>query len=217
MRVRLLDQELKERLLAQDKKAWKEISALIHSCARQATWKIGASHLAEDVASEVLTLMYKQFIHQLSPGAALTVFLLEACRRVALSMQRSRFEDRLVFISDDDEEEETLPEPIQEDTTPLVHTKLIAQRARERIKASVSKDFWEQGQPKKKRNQYGCGDHDLARRLREERKRRGWTQKQMAAYMGLKLPTYISYEHACVITPNPHVIDTLRKMQAQPR
>lgn len=216
MRTYLLEPDFKARLLAQDKEAWKEVSALIDRCARQATWKVGASHLVEDVASEVLVLMHAQFVHQLSPGAPLAVFLLEACRRVALSMRRRRFEDRLV--SNDDDEGELFHEPIQEDMTPLVHTQLTAQRARERIKAAVSEDFWtpgEQKQPKPQRKQYGCGDQRLAAALKAERQARGWTQRQMASYMGLGLPTYISYEHACVITPNSDVIDTLRKMQME--
>lgn len=48
------------------------------------------------------------------------------------------------------------------------------------------------------RNQYGSGSKDQADVFKAVRKRHGLTQAEMAAALGLKKATYISYEHACV-------------------
>ncbi len=48
------------------------------------------------------------------------------------------------------------------------------------------------------RNQYGSGSKDQAEIFKAVRKRHGLTQAEMAAALGVKKATYISYEHACV-------------------
>lgn len=48
------------------------------------------------------------------------------------------------------------------------------------------------------RNQYGSGSKDQAEMFKAARKRHSLTQAEMAAALGLKKATYISYEHACV-------------------
>lgn len=48
------------------------------------------------------------------------------------------------------------------------------------------------------RNQYGSGSKDQAEVFKAVRKRHGLTQAEMAAALGVKKATYISYEHACV-------------------
>lgn len=222
--------ELKDRLMAQEAKAWKEMSALVNRCARHGCWKVGASHLQDDVAAEVLILMHTQLLAQLQNGARLDPFLIEVSRRVALSMRRSLDEDRLV--SNDAEGGGMIFDVVGEDFTSELEDRITSERAKERIRSSVDEEFWqgddgpgresrsggsgaaasEYDESLKGRSQYGCGDMDFAKQLKSERKRRGWTQRQMAAYMGVGLPTYISYEHACVIKPNPLMVDVLNRM-----
>lgn len=224
--------ELKDRLLAQEGKAWKEMSALVNRCARLGCWKAGATHLQDDVAAEVLILMHTQLLAQLQNGARLDPFLIEVSRRVALSMRRSLDEDRLV--SNEAEGGGMLFDVAGEDFTSELENRITSERAKERIRASVKKNFWKpevtagrsasanstavgsdtrkNDEENKGRSQYGCGDLDFAKQLKAERKRRRWTQRQMAIYMGVGLPTYISYEHACVIKPNPLMVDVLNRM-----
>lgn len=224
--------DLKSRLVAQDGKAWKEMSALVNRCARHGCWKAGASHLQDDVAAEVLILLHTQLLAQLQDGARLDPFLIEVSRRVALSMRRSLDEDRLV--SNDAEGGGMIFDVAGDDFTNELEDRITSERAKERIRASVNKNFWkaethtsraapaaptaagasadQDDEAARGRSQYGCGDQDFAKQLKAERKKRRWTQRQMATYMGVGLPTYISYEHACVIKPNPLMVDVLNRM-----
>lgn len=214
-----LTEELKQALLAGDARAWNDVRALVVRCARSACPKVGAGHLIDDVASEVLLLMHAQFLGKLQPGSPLQAFLYEACRRVALAMRRRHEEDRMVLADDEDDD---LPEPVQPDVSPVIEAGVDAQKARQRILAGATSSFWQehsdaavQQQQKPARNQYRCGDEAFAQELQRERKRRGWTQRQMAAYMGVGLPTYISYEHACVIEPPAHIVAKLAAMRRE--
>lgn len=208
--------ELRDRLLAHDARAWREVQGLVRRCSRHAAHKVGADHLEDDVAAEVLILMHERFVRELQPSAPLAAFLAEVARRVALAMRRRRHEDRLVCAEDDDGSA-IEAESAQDDALPMAFALHRAQLARDRIEKSVGDRFWRPTESSKPapRNQYRCGDVVLAEALKQERRARGWTQRQMAAYMGLKLPTYISYEHACVISPRADVVDMLRQMQAE--
>jgi len=207
---------LRNALLRGDADAWRQMRQLVMRCAAIGSAKAGAAHLADDVAAEVLALMHQSFIHRLQDGSPMEPFLIEAGRRVALSMRRQFDEHMHVDVTDDDSDTEDALEAQIEAPDEAVDARLDAQRAKERIRQATPASFWRSSPTRKyERQQYRCGDKRFAQALKAERQRRGWTQRQMSAAMGIRLSTYISYEHACVMTPNPEVIDMLKKMQSE--
>jgi DNA-directed RNA polymerase specialized sigma24 family protein/DNA-binding XRE family transcriptional regulator len=207
---------LRQALLRGDADAWQRMRQLVMRCAAIGSAKAGAAHLAEDVAAEVLALMHQSFIHRLQDNSPIEPFLVEASRRVALAMRRQFDEHMHVDVTDEDSDNADTPEAQLEAPDEAVDARLDAQRAKERIRQATSAAFWRSsGARKYERKQYQSGDKRFAQALKAERRRRGWTQRQMAAAMGIGLATYISYEHACVMTPNPAVIDLLKKMQGE--
>jgi len=213
----VLTPALRAALLRGEPQAWQQMRQLVMRCAAIGCAKSGAAHLAEDVASEVLALLHQSFLHRLQDGSVMEPFVVEACRRVALSMRRQFDEHMHVDVSDDsDDSDDTTPEEQLKAPDESVDARLDAQRAKERIRQSTQASFWRSSAPRKyERRQYQSGNKKFAQALKAERLRRGWTQRQMAAAMGIGLPTYISYEHACVMTPNPAVIDLLKTMQSE--
>jgi DNA-directed RNA polymerase specialized sigma24 family protein len=207
---------MREALLKGDAGAWQEMHRLIMRCAAIGCFKAGSPHLVDDVASEVLLLMHQSFVHRLQEGAPVEPFLIEASRRVALAMRRSFDEHMHADVTNDDSHDDP-PEPLEERIeapNEVVDEQIDAQLAKERIRQATNEAFWKNSKERKyKRQQYRCGDERFAQALKDERKRRGWTQQQMAAALGIKLSTYISYEHACVMTPNPDVIDMFKKLR----
>lgn len=208
-------QQWQDRLLANDSGAWREMSDFAAKCARAGAWRAGAAHLADDVAGDLLLLIHTQFVRRLRVGDALRPFLVEAARRIALVNLRKYQNTRIIPVDDDNEA--LLEAHASPDIARASINKIDAERARERIKESVNNAaFWDATEHTPSgREQYGCGDHNLAAELRFERTLRKWTQKQMAAFLGVPLPTYISYEHACVMRPNDGIISQLRAMQRE--
>ena len=209
----VLTDQLKNDLLRNDAEAWSLISALANKCAKRAAGSVNAAHLAEDAAHELLLLLYTHLLPRMEVGKPVEPFLNEVCRRILLAMRRQRREASICF--DDDQVVWYMEN--QEQTEPMAKEMMIdAHAAKERIRRAVPESFWKETKKTgNERNQYQSGDRKFAELLKQERKRRKWTQKQMASYMGLKLPTYISYEHACVINPNPDIIDLLKSMQKE--
>jgi len=209
---------MREALLKGDAQAWQEMYRLVKRCAAIGCFKAGSTHLVEDVASEVLMLMHQSFVHRLQDGVPIEPFLIEASRRVALAMKR-KFDEHMHVDITDEESRDDPSEPLEERIeapNEAVDEQIDAQLAKERIRQTTSEAFWKNSKEHKhERHQYRCGDERFAQALKDERRRRGWTQRQMAAALGLKLSTYISYEHACVITPNPDVIDMLKKLRSE--
>lgn len=211
----VFDEALRTRLHANDRATWKEVCALIRNCSKWACWKINAPHIVDDAEAELLSLFYGRLLDRMQPGLPMKPFLMEAARRVALSARR-RIED-VRFESLDDlgiSEDEHHDAPKAQDFTPELLSDLTAQKAKERIRAQVAPEFWDKRSRSSNRNQYRSGNEKIARQWRTERERRGWTQKQMASYIGVPLPTLISYEHACVILPSAALMDKLRALQA---
>ncbi|MCX8016516.1 MAG: helix-turn-helix domain-containing protein [Rhodocyclaceae bacterium] len=211
-----LTPELREQLLRNDRQAWQRMQALVLRCARVGAYRAGVSFLYEEVASELLLLLHSSFLSRLDDGAALQPFLMEAARRVALAQRRQMGLTHEVPAEEDDGEEPAHEPATTAEDEERLDLRIDAQAARQRVLRRAAELFASQDEkPAYERKQYGCGSWDLAGELKHERKRRGWTQRQMAAYMGLKLPTYISYEHACVKSPNPDIVAMLRTMQAE--
>lgn len=210
----LLDASYRQALLQHERKAWDALLMLVRQSARSAAYQIGALGLEDEITSEVMLLLHERLLQRLPDGAPLGAFVAEVCRRVAMAQRRKLRQTRSISLFD--EAGDPIVEELVPDDLPQQQAKLRAEQAIQRTQQALRTAQNHRQAARMPRQQYGCGDHELARELKRQRQRLGWSQKQAAAYMGLKLCTYISYEHACVKVPSPSVLEGLRRMQAEP-
>lgn len=196
--------------------AWGQLCAHVRKMSRFVAYRAGLSDFAEDIEGEVLLVFQRSLVDRMQPGLPIAPFVYEVCRRTALSVRRNYIDDRV--SSQEDEEGNLVYESVDDSFIERVENNIDVERSRSEVIKRFSKSVADKQVTQKKkepRNQYGCGDLELADRLKSIRLRRGWTQEQMASYMGVKKSTYISYEHACVKNPSSDVYRFVKQMEAE--
>lgn len=204
------------------------IRPVMRKCAKAGAFKAGAPDLADDVEQELWLFMMGSGGTRIDLTYNLEPWLIEAARRMTLALRRNL--QPAEEISAEEESTETGSEPVtHDDAMHRAEISLDRQKAlhylmrkcnkiRELTVHFVTEEAVEQpkelvdiGQARREPAKAYRGS-PAARELREIRQRLRLTHEEMAMRLGLKMPTYQSYEYARVKAVPEDVMERARAL-----
>ena len=125
--MRLTSEEFKA-AVAGDRNTLRKIDPVIKMCARVCAFKMGASHLLDDVYQELWILFTTNLIHKFDATFALEPMLLASARLITHNEIRKQTRGKMVFMSDDDEALTSLYGEARGESTQITSSWALASR-----------------------------------------------------------------------------------------
>ena len=212
-----------------DPQCWKELAPVIRKCAASGARRSKAEAHVDDVEQELYLFLMKNY-GRLDEDYNIEPYLIETARKISLAYKRkfaffgTEGEDKRVDgiaslmgqeVASHEEAGTALVSKTDQDMALdyLMGKSSELRRASEQSKAdNVNTQSTENGE-KKTRKFHRTPEQTALRRIREEA---GLTQIDMAARMGLKLPTYQSYEYGRTKSVRQDVMERARKISIKP-